>query len=189
MFGVLLKASAPLSERIERRFGVAAEDFFEEFKKVMEILRKGGVDDSFVFWRPVLDKLKIDLTNEEFFNFWFEDEKLDKELTAYLKEMKKKGIKIFILSRSFKERTEYHKKHNSEVFELIDKSYFSWENGIGKPNPEAWKQILREHNLKPEECGFVDDKSENIEAARSLGIEAEIYEGIATIKKLLENYG
>jgi HAD superfamily hydrolase (TIGR01509 family) len=184
MFGVLLRVSSPLSKRIEARYHVPADEFFADFKEIMKVLRKGGIDDSWQLWKPLLNKFNINLTKDDFFEFWFSDEKLDQELVELIKNLKSKGIKVFILSKSFRERTEYHQKHNPELFNLIDKAYFSWQNGIEKPDPEAWRQILKGNSLEAEDCLYFDDNENNILVAKSLGIVAQVYQGIDTVKEL-----
>lgn len=42
--------------------------------------------------------------------------------------------------------------------------------GYNKPHPKAYLHILNLHNLKPEECVFIDDQRENIVAARKIGM-------------------
>jgi glucose-1-phosphatase len=59
----------------------------------------------------------------------------------------------------------------TSFYECFQKVYFSYEMGLRKPNPEIYKVVLSEHNLKPEETLFVDDKKENTSSAKSLGIQ------------------
>lgn len=52
----------------------------------------------------------------------------------------------------------------------FEKFYLSHEIGLRKPDPEIYKYVLRENDLKAEETFFVDDNTENTEAAEKLGI-------------------
>ena len=56
--------------------------------------------------------------------------------------------------------------------DFFQAAYYSNEMGCRKPEPEIYEKLLRAENLKPEETFFVDDKLENIEAAKALGIQA-----------------
>ena len=47
--------------------------------------------------------------------------------------------------------------------------------GLKKDNPESYKRILRQINIKPEEAIYTDDKIENIEAAKQAGLHAFRY--------------
>jgi haloacid dehalogenase superfamily, subfamily IA, variant 3 with third motif having DD or ED/haloacid dehalogenase superfamily, subfamily IA, variant 1 with third motif having Dx(3-4)D or Dx(3-4)E len=57
-----------------------------------------------------------------------------------------------------------------EFDSLFDKSYFSFDVHLAKPDPDFFEYILDQHNLKPQETLFIDDTAENIEAAQKLGI-------------------
>ena len=183
--GVFLQ-SEYLSKRIQDKYGVPENKFYEALKEVMAIVRKSRTDDAFKFWEPHLKKLGLQVTKEEFFNFWFSGEKLVPELLEYTKELRKKGIKVFILSNNFKERTEYYRKNFSEIFEGVDDAYFSWETGFIKPDPRAFQNILIQHKLKPEDCLYFDDSNKNVEVARGLGIDAQEYRGLKKTKNYIE---
>lgn len=51
-------------------------------------------------------------------------------------------------------------------------AYYSNEVGFRKPDKEIYEFILQKENLIPSETFFVDDKAENVEAAKVLGIQA-----------------
>ncbi len=50
--------------------------------------------------------------------------------------------------------------------------YFSHEQGHRKPEPAFFEKIIAEQKLKVEDCFFVDDRKENIKAAKKLGIKS-----------------
>ncbi|HEX2605912.1 MAG TPA: HAD family phosphatase [Flavisolibacter sp.] len=54
--------------------------------------------------------------------------------------------------------------------DYFEKAYYSHEMGLRKPDPESFRFILKEQDLKPEETLFVDDTIKNIEAAQSVGL-------------------
>ena len=92
-----------LSRRIEEKYGISDEDFYPALKKVMAAARKPGVKDSFQLWQPYFEKFDLSLSKKEFFDFWFSGEKLAPEVLNYARELKKKNVKVFILSNNFKE--------------------------------------------------------------------------------------
>ena len=67
-------------------------------------------------------------------------------------------------------------------YALFDRVYASHLMGWAKPSPEFWKVILKEEQRRPDETVFIDDFSENIEAARSVGINAVHYRDLDTLK-------
>jgi len=62
------------------------------------------------------------------------------------------------------------KQGNFEDF--FHKAYYSNEVGHRKPDAEIYHHLLEKEGLVPAETFFVDDKEENVDAARRLGIQA-----------------
>jgi putative hydrolase of the HAD superfamily len=54
--------------------------------------------------------------------------------------------------------------------DLFDKSYFSFDVHLLKPDPLFFEYILEQQGLKPQETLFIDDSPANIAVARQLGI-------------------
>lgn len=50
-------------------------------------------------------------------------------------------------------------------------AYYSHRMGKRKPDAAIFEQVLDENSLRPEETLFLDDNFENVEGARSLGIQ------------------
>ena len=91
-----------------------------------------------------------------------------------IKKLKNK-YKIFLLSNT----NEIHiralknkigEKAWAEFSALFDKMYLSFEIGFRKPAKGAFKIILEENNLKPNEVLFIDDSPQHIETAKKLGV-------------------
>ncbi len=183
--GVFIQ-SPNLSDRFQEKFGILAEDFLPVLKEIMAKVRKPDAGSSFACWQPYLENWGVNLTEKEFFDFWFLAEKEVKELTELAEEIKQKGIKIFILSNNFKERAEYYSK-NFDFLKILDKIYYSWQTGFVKPDPRAFQNILSENNLNPNECIYFDNSEQNVEVAKSLGIEAHLFEDINSIRKVFKN--
>jgi putative hydrolase of the HAD superfamily len=56
---------------------------------------------------------------------------------------------------------------------LFDELFTSTGWRMRKPNPEIYEKLIATLNLEPQEILFVDDRPENIEGARAVGILAE----------------
>lgn len=170
--GVFLESQL-LSTRFCQKFpNVSEEEFVQALKDVMSQVRKPGVSNAFKLWQPYFQKWGLSLSSNDFWQFWFSGEHLVPKLLEYAQTFRQKGIKVFILSNNFKERTQYYREHFPEIFSSVDGSYFSWETGFVKPEPSTFTNLLERNNLKPEETIFFDDQDKNIETATSLGIVA-----------------
>ena len=59
----------------------------------------------------------------------------------------------------------------SDFYQCFEKVYFSYEMGMRKPDSEIYKTLLRQHELSPKRTLFIDDKKDNTDAAKALGLE------------------
>jgi len=98
-------------------------------------------------------------------------------------------MKIFILSNNFKERTTYYREHFSQIFKAVDKAYFSWENGLVKPDERAFMNILQENKLPAPQVVYFDDSEKNIAVAKKIGIQAYKYENLTETKRIVAKSG
>ncbi len=183
--GVFIQ-SRYLSQRVEEDYGVKEEEFVGVLEDIMPIVRAPNAPDIYPLWKPYLEKWNINLDEEGFLRYWFSGEKINWSLLDYVKTLKEKGLKVFVLSNNFKERINYYKKEFKELFEVMTKVYFSGGTGFIKPNPKAWEVVLEENNLKPEDCFYFDDSVKNIKVAENLGIRSIKFEGLLSVKKVLE---
>ena len=106
-------------------------------------------------------------------------------------ELKKLGHKVFILSNIGAEAFEQLKKGNPGVFDIIDGAIVSEASDgyIQKPQPDAYKKLLNNFNLKPENVVFIDDSLRYINAAQKLGINTVHYTSLRDLQDGLEQLG
>ena len=101
----------------------------------------------------------------------FPDQRLN-----FLKELKGSGAyRLFLISNTnelhIQRVREVMGEKTYRVFQgCFEGFYLSHELGMRKPDPEVFRFILRQHNLKASETLFVDDTLEHIRAAAKLGI-------------------
>ncbi|HEY0908220.1 MAG TPA: HAD family phosphatase [Candidatus Paceibacterota bacterium] len=171
--GIFLQAPK-LSERFEKDFGVPIATFLPKLSAIMDTARKPGANSTFSYWEPALKEWNVNLTEKEFWAYWFGAEKVSETMVAFAKELRSKGIKVFILSNNFKERAEYYDQY-PWTHETVDHIYFSWKTGFVKPDTKAWTSILSEHGVAPENAVYFDDQEKNVKAAESVGIKSFIF--------------
>lgn len=139
--------------------------------------------------------LKPGITNEEIVRAWnsilihYPPQKI-----ALLKKLKKK-YRVIALSNI----NEIHvnaideaarKKLSATKFaDFFHHAYYSNEIQLRKPNKEIYDFVVAEQNLKPQETFFVDDKLENIEAAKECGIQAYQLQDRNKLTELLTSVG
>src|SRR3989344_1950848 len=90
------------------------------------------------------------------------------ELVALTGKLKKKGIKLFVLSNADEELAAQQMEQLPFLKEIFDNFYYSGRTGFTKPAAQCYELILTENNLKPEEVIYFDDNAEHAAAAQAL---------------------
>ena len=83
-------------------------------------------------------------------------------------DLKKAGYRLFVLSNMSREFIDFLRQQ--PVYENFEGEVISCEEGVVKPMPEIYDILLSRYNLVPEQTLFIDDREENVEAARKKGI-------------------
>jgi HAD superfamily hydrolase (TIGR01509 family) len=181
--GIFLQ-SPKLSDRFEKDFGVPTDKFLPKLSEIMDKVRQPNAGNAFQYWESVLKEWNVNLKEQEFWNYWFSAEKVSERMVQFAEELRKKGIKVFILSNNFKERAEYYGEY-PWVHEAVNKVYFSWQTGFVKPDTRAWTLILEENKLDARECIYFDDQEKNLKAAESVGIQAHLFTNEEDLEKIM----
>jgi len=88
--------------------------------------------------------------------------------------IKNKGYGVYVLSNA---ADNFHKYFgNNYPEELFDGIVVSAEVKLLKPDRVIYEYLLNKYGLKADECLFIDDRKENVEAARALGMSAHLFE-------------
>ena len=156
-------------------------------------INKNVIDEEITMWNNQYEIGK--LSSKQFrnllrqkFNLQISDIEFDKcwnillltipqQRIKLLQKLKKK-YQIFLLSNTNEIHVQYFTKQDYWKKNLFDKVYYSHIVGIRKPDLEIYKKIITENNLIPNEILFFDDRIENINAAKSLGIKTVLIKDI-----------
>lgn len=120
---------------------------------------------------------------------FFAGDELDSGLIDYIRELKQK-YRIAMLSNAPSDaRTAISGKwHMDDAFHLI---ILSAEVGLMKPDPAIYELTLERLGFEPHETVFIDDFSENIKAARQLGMHTILFKNseqtIVDLQSLLDD--
>ena len=112
---------------------------------------------------------ELELNIKELMYHWTEFVIPLKDNVAYIKDLKRFGYKVYILSNIPEDDTKYLR--SCGVFDTIDGGVFSYEYKKIKPDPEIFHILLKKYDLKASECLFLDDRKDNVVAASNLGFE------------------
>ena len=93
-----------------------------------------------------------------------------------LKNLRKNKFSIFLLSNTNSIHIDYIIKKigegkYDEFYNLFDKVYYSHEVKLRKPDPNIFKLVINENNLKIKNTLFIDDSIQHINSAKKLGLQ------------------
>ncbi len=100
--------------------------------------------------------------------------------------------KLFLLTNTDKTHIQFFEdkvgvSFYSAFYQCFEKVYYSFEMRMRKPDTAIYSKIISNHNLNPKNTLFVDDKLENTESAKSLGLQVwNLQVGLEDITQLLE---
>lgn len=97
------------------------------------------------------------------------------ENVALLRALRSQGMPVFALSNFGRETFDIACNTHSFLTEF-DQKYISGQLGVLKPEAEIYAILERESGVAPEHLFFIDDKPENIVAARERGWAGHMFE-------------
>ena len=92
-----------------------------------------------------------------------------------LKHRSQEGIRVYAMSNISKEDYAVLSTKLAD-WSVFNQVFTSGHAGMRKPDPRFFQHVLRKARLTPEEVLFVDDKMENVMAAKSLGIDGIVFD-------------
>jgi 2-haloacid dehalogenase len=105
-----------------------------------------------------------------------------------VEELRAAGVPTYVLSNASAETWP----HGVERFPFLDRFdgvLLSGEVGVAKPDPEIFDELCRRFGLRPESTIFIDDRADNVDAARALGFTAHHFSTAAGLRSELVALG
>lgn len=87
----------------------------------------------------------------------------------WIQELKQSGYQVLLLSNFPKRIYEIYRKSELQFLDVVDGGILSYREKLVKPDPEIYHLLIKRYQLIPEECVFMDDREENVIAARKVG--------------------
>lgn len=137
-----------------------------------------SIHQSQINCQQIDDCLKTSLSQTRF------EKHLNHRLVKLLKHLKSK-ITLIIVSNTENFIFPYVYRHLTPLFHH---SILSWQVGVCKPNPKIYQQIFKYRHWQPDEILFIDDKTENVLGAQSLGLNTILYQNYPQLLSDLKKY-
>ncbi len=96
---------------------------------------------------------------------------------------------IALLSNTNELHFDYLYEKYSDFFKSFKKMHLSYLMNLRKPDIDIYKEVMKYHNIEPENMFFTDDNQENIDAAKKTGIKAYTFTNVMKLKQDLRDFG
>jgi putative hydrolase of the HAD superfamily len=144
-----------------------------------------GLLSSVDFFAKLREKYKLELEFEEFKDIWNIIFQEDPEVNDIIMYLKSKGYPIFLLSNT----NELHFSYIMERYPIVhslDEWILSYEVGTKKPKQKIYDAIFERTDEVKSNVLYVDDISENVEAAINYGLQGLVFKNAKDVWELLK---
>ena len=137
-----------------------------------------GQIDKYTFAKEMGNALDVAMAFEDFEHAW---NLMIKDITIerleFIEKLKE-SHQVLILSNTNdmhedKFESIMQERIGIKMTELAHKAYYSHRIGFRKPNADIYEFIIRENDLNPGRSLFLDDREDNILAAKEVGLKAQ----------------
>lgn len=169
---------------IQESFGLSNEEFEKINQEKRLAVKQGKTDEE--FWLSFAKKKSITLPanwNHSFKSAMRDAIGVNPYMYALVEELRAQQIPIALLSNIDERLSKIIRDFG--LYEPFDPCLLSCEIGIEKPDPKAYELLLAKLDLPAKEILFIDDRPENVEAAKKIGIDALLFESPQQLRKEL----
>ncbi|MEU6865634.1 HAD family phosphatase [Streptomyces sp. NPDC046876] len=189
MFGVIARLQSPASKAALHRVAGGDRDRFWEAYWTQRVPYDRGDVDGPGYWAavfaqlglPLDERLTADLIAADLTS-WSE---IDEEAVELLGTLADRGVTLGLLSNIPEELAVRYEATQPWLHRFAVRG-LSCRIGSAKPEPAAYRWCIRELGLPAEEILFVDDRPDNVEAARELGLEGWVFTTVDALRDVLE---
>lgn len=156
-------------------------DHFEEGKITAEEFRD-----------EIRDRANLDLSQEQVDRAWNSMILDMPEIRLEILEQLKVRKKLLLLSNTNEIHLDFlsrlvEAEHGMHRFNSVfEETFYSHQIGMRKPHGQVFEFVLHKHGLDPTETLFIDDSSQHIRGAQSVGINTIYIDGDTSIESLEE---
>jgi len=161
-------------------------DAFEKVNQEKKQAVKSGKTD-LEFWLSYAQKNNVQLPKDWAQNFQTTLKDaigVNPQMYALVDQLKKQGVQVGLLSNIDNRLAKIIKDFG--FYEPFNPCLLSCEIGAEKPDPKIYQHLLDQLEISAGNVVFIDDKKENIEAAKKLGFDAILFTSHAELEKALK---
>jgi putative hydrolase of the HAD superfamily len=177
--------------RMATAFGMEAVPFRKLWDKNRLLYDRGDLSPE-AYWSMLAKDAGAQPTPEQFaqlcewdLEMWAHDNPV---MVEWLRQMRSAGVKTGLLSNMPHDMVR-HIRQKFDWLNLFDHQTFSAEVNLVKPEAAIYEHSLGGVGAGASEALFIDDKEQNVQGARALGIHALRFQSVEQLKRDLEALG
>lgn len=187
--GVIAQANTiQMADFLLSSFNINKDELSNAMRDMQNFISKGGSEKQ--FWQQYAVLKNVTLPNNWFELFGAIIKKSITEIPETLeivKALQNQGYQTAMLSDVTQYQAEIIRKMG--YYDLFHPVLLSYEIGVKKPNPEVFKILLEKLQKPASDVLFIDDRIENVEAAKKQGIDSIQFINPGQLKEELEERG
>lgn len=171
-----------------KRVNLSRKELYAEFEQVYKGFEKGKGD--YQTWLASLNGGVVPEKAQKELNKLIDkhfSRHLNNQLLDFIPKLKNKHKIVGCLSNTENFIKRFHLKLDKKVD--FDFQILSYQVGARKPEKEIYQEIFKYVDFEPTEVLFIDDKKENVQGAREVGLNARHYTNSDKIISQLEKIG
>lgn len=183
-----------MMDSLYKEIGISKKDFFDicesntnkNGENIWDLLQKGKITTQ-EFWEDFnafSKRFNAKTVKNDLFRLYFHPV-LNKKTVKLIYELKKHN-RVVCGTNTIQSHWENHLERGD--YSYFHQTYASNKIGEIKPNPDFWKLIMNAEDFSPEKTFFTDDRIENVEAAKKIGINAELFTSAKSLRKIWKKY-
>lgn len=146
-----------------------------------------NLDPSHFFWQGIDPVMAARILGEAgcIFHVHAKDCAIDSFNSSVVGKLRQEGKICILATNQEKHAAEFMRKEMGfeKIFDFV---VASSDVGHKKPQPEFFEKVFEKiPGIKKDEILFFDDRPENIEAAKKIGLQAKLYKNISDLKECL----
>lgn len=161
-----------LLHMVSRNSKIPIEKLGETWTQEDTIALETGRRNSQEHYQQYADSIGLHWSYDIWKSVWMSIYSLNESGMAIARECMAEKVPIYLLSNLAEYNKEAIEMKYNYFFKLFNGSFFSYELGLHKPDPEIFLSVCSTIKTPPEKCIFIDDLLENVHGARSIGMKA-----------------
>lgn len=158
-------------------------------KKIVELERELNMGNISAdqFYDDLQELFDVHLTDKEIHDFIVDSMTKDEQLIEMIPKLKSKKVALFSNTLG-KITADVLSRQKLNVDQMFDEVFMSGDIHLVKPDENAYHYVLDTLKVEPHETLMVDDRANNIQGAKKIGMQGIVYKNANQFKRALSRY-